>query len=104
MGGCITSALTGQSAVEVAGAVLGTVSSRARRGIGALAARRVAAPDRPQAGQTGTVGTRLGAADRWGATASTVASGDTEGESARWLQEKIDHITAKLDAENERQL
>ena len=35
---------------------------------------------------------------------ATVASGDTEGESARWLQEKIDHITAKLDAENERQL
>jgi hypothetical protein len=33
---------------------------------------------------------------------ATVASGDTEGESARWLQEKIDHITAKLDAENER--
>jgi hypothetical protein len=34
----------------------------------------------------------------------TVASGDTEGESARWLQDKIDHITAKLDAENEREL
>jgi hypothetical protein len=33
---------------------------------------------------------------------ATVASGDTEGESARWLQDKIDHITAKLDAENER--
>jgi hypothetical protein len=30
---------------------------------------------------------------------ATVARGDTEGESARWLQEKIDHITAKLDAE-----
>jgi hypothetical protein len=30
---------------------------------------------------------------------AAVASGDTEGESARWLQEKIDHITAKLDAE-----
>ena len=30
---------------------------------------------------------------------ATVASGDTEGESARWLQEKIDHSTAKLDAE-----
>jgi hypothetical protein len=28
-GGCITSALTGASAVEVVGAVLGTVSSRA---------------------------------------------------------------------------
>lgn len=35
---------------------------------------------------------------------AAVASGDTEGESARWLQDKIDHITAKLDAENERQL
>jgi hypothetical protein len=33
---------------------------------------------------------------------ATVTSGDTEGESARWLQDKIDHITAKLDAENER--
>jgi hypothetical protein len=30
---------------------------------------------------------------------ATVARGDTESESARWLQEKIDHITAKLDAE-----
>jgi hypothetical protein len=37
MGGCITSALTGQSAVEVVGAVLGTVSSRTRRGLAALA-------------------------------------------------------------------
>jgi hypothetical protein len=35
---------------------------------------------------------------------AAVASGDTEGESARWLQDKIDHITAKLDAENEREL
>jgi len=35
---------------------------------------------------------------------ATIASGDTEGESTRWLQEQIDHITAKLDAENERQL
>ena len=33
---------------------------------------------------------------------AAVASGDTEGDSARWLQERIDHITAKLDAENER--
>jgi hypothetical protein len=38
MGGCITSALTGASTVEVAGAVLGTVSSRAGRGVGAVAA------------------------------------------------------------------
>ncbi len=30
---------------------------------------------------------------------AAVANGDTEGESARWLQEQIDHITAKLDAE-----
>jgi hypothetical protein len=35
---------------------------------------------------------------------STVASGHVEGESGRWLQEQIDQITAKLDAENERQL
>jgi hypothetical protein len=35
---------------------------------------------------------------------ATVASGDTEGESARWLQEQIDQLTVKLDAENERQL
>jgi hypothetical protein len=27
-----------------------------------------------------------------------VASGDTEGESARWLQAQIDRITAELDA------
>jgi hypothetical protein len=33
---------------------------------------------------------------------ATVASGDTKGESTRWLQEQIDHITAKLDAEDER--
>jgi hypothetical protein len=33
---------------------------------------------------------------------AAVVSGDTEGESARWLQEQIHHITAKLDAENER--
>jgi hypothetical protein len=39
MGGCITSALTGTSAVEVAGAVLGTVGSRTRRGMGTLATR-----------------------------------------------------------------
>ena len=38
MGGCITSALTDWSAVEVVGAVLGTVSSRTRRGLGAVAA------------------------------------------------------------------
>ena len=38
MGGCITSALTGQSAVEVVGAVLGTISSRAGRGLAAVAA------------------------------------------------------------------
>jgi hypothetical protein len=38
MGGCITSALTGWSAVEVVGAVLGTVSSRAGRGVGEMAA------------------------------------------------------------------
>jgi hypothetical protein len=35
---------------------------------------------------------------------ATVVGGGTEGESARWLQEQIDHITAKLDAENERHL
>jgi hypothetical protein len=33
---------------------------------------------------------------------AAVVSGDTEGKSARWLQEQIHHITAKLDAENER--
>jgi hypothetical protein len=38
-GGCITSALTGSSTVEVVGAVLGTVGSRTRRGLGAVAAR-----------------------------------------------------------------
>jgi hypothetical protein len=37
-GGCITSALTGYAAVEVVGAVLGTVSSGAGRGVGAVAA------------------------------------------------------------------
>jgi hypothetical protein len=37
MGGCITSTLTGRSAVEVVGAVLGAVSSRAGRGLAALA-------------------------------------------------------------------
>jgi hypothetical protein len=37
MGGCITSALTDLSTVEVVGAVLGTVSSRTRRGLAALA-------------------------------------------------------------------
>jgi hypothetical protein len=37
MGGCMTSALTDWSAVEVVGAVLGTVSSRTRRGLGAVA-------------------------------------------------------------------
>jgi hypothetical protein len=31
-----------------------------------------------------------------------VISGDTEGESARWLQDQIDRITAKLDAETDR--
>jgi hypothetical protein len=36
-GGCITSALTDWSAVEVVGAILGTVSSRTRRSLGALA-------------------------------------------------------------------
>ena len=38
MGGCITSALTDHSAVEVVGAVLGTVGSRTGRGLGAVAA------------------------------------------------------------------
>jgi hypothetical protein len=38
MGGCITSALTLTSAVEVVGAVLGAVSTGAGRGVGALAA------------------------------------------------------------------
>jgi hypothetical protein len=42
MGGCITSALTVTSAVEVVGAVLGAVGSRAGRGVGAVAARGVA--------------------------------------------------------------
>jgi len=39
MGGCITSALTDWSGVEVVGAVLGTVSSRAGRGVGEMAPR-----------------------------------------------------------------
>jgi len=30
----------------------------------------------------------------------TVAGGDTEGGSARWLREQVDRITAMLDAEN----
>jgi hypothetical protein len=38
MGGCITSALTDSSAVEVVGAVLGTVRSKAERGVEAVAA------------------------------------------------------------------
>ena len=38
-GGCITSALTGHSAVEVVGAVLGAVSRGAGRGVGAVATR-----------------------------------------------------------------
>jgi hypothetical protein len=38
-GGCITSALTDKSAVEVVGAVLGIVTSGAGRGMGAVAAR-----------------------------------------------------------------
>jgi hypothetical protein len=37
MGGCITSALTDWSVVEVVGAILGTVSNRTRRGVGAVA-------------------------------------------------------------------
>jgi hypothetical protein len=52
MGGCITSALTGASTVEVAGAVLGTVSSRAGRGVGAVAAGGAAAADHAPAGGT----------------------------------------------------
>jgi hypothetical protein len=32
---------------------------------------------------------------------ATVASGDTEGESGRWLREQIERITAMLDAELE---
>jgi hypothetical protein len=39
MGGCIASALMGWSAVEGVGAVLGTVSSRTRRGVDTLATR-----------------------------------------------------------------
>jgi hypothetical protein len=38
-GGCITSALTDASAVEVVGAVLGTVRSSTRPGLGTVAAR-----------------------------------------------------------------
>jgi hypothetical protein len=33
-----------------------------------------------------------------------VVSGDTEGESGRWLREQIDQLTAKLDAENRHDL
>ena len=32
---------------------------------------------------------------------ATVLDGDTEGESERWLQQQISHITTKLDAENQ---
>jgi hypothetical protein len=39
MGGCIASALTVRSMVEVVDAVLGTVGTGARRAVGALAAR-----------------------------------------------------------------
>jgi hypothetical protein len=39
MGGCITSALMGWSAVEVVGAVLGTVSTGAGRGVDTVATR-----------------------------------------------------------------
>jgi hypothetical protein len=38
MGGCITSVLTVRSTVEVVCAVLGTIGSRAGRGVGAVAA------------------------------------------------------------------
>jgi hypothetical protein len=39
MGGCIASALTDASAVEVVDAVLGTISSRAGRGVGTVVTR-----------------------------------------------------------------
>jgi hypothetical protein len=74
-GGCIASALTGQSTVEVVGAVLGTVGGRAGRGLGAVAARRVAAADRPAHGQAGTVGAGLRAPERRGTTAHTASQG-----------------------------
>jgi hypothetical protein len=39
MGGCITFALMGWSAVEVVGAVLGTISTGAGRGVDTVATR-----------------------------------------------------------------
>jgi hypothetical protein len=53
MGGCIASAVTGGSAVEVMGAVPGTLGGGARRALGVLATRCVAAPDGPQTGKRG---------------------------------------------------
>jgi hypothetical protein len=63
-GGCITSALTDWSAVEVVGAVLGAVSTRAGRGVGTVAAGSIAAADRSPAGQAGAVGAGVCAAER----------------------------------------
>jgi hypothetical protein len=73
MGGCIASALTGESAVEVVGAILGTVDPRAGRALAAVAARRVTAADRPPDGQARPLDTGLCAADRWRAAAPTTA-------------------------------
>ena len=75
MGGCIASALTGWSAVEVVGAILGTVGPRARGTLAAVATRRVAAADRPPDGQTRALGAGVCVADRWGAAAPTAAGG-----------------------------
>jgi hypothetical protein len=65
----------GESAVEVMGAVLGTVSSRTGRGLGAVATGSVAAADRPPAGQTWPVGAGVCVAERWRATAPSPACG-----------------------------
>jgi hypothetical protein len=52
-----------RSAVEVVGAIVGTVGPRARGALGTVAARRVTAADRPPDGQARTLDTGLCIAD-----------------------------------------
>jgi hypothetical protein len=59
MGGCIASALAGHSTVEVVGAILGIVASRAGRALGTVEARTVSAADRPPDRQARPLDARL---------------------------------------------